>query len=87
MLFAKKPYLCGTKHKDIKVMKKVIILSVDDYNQRLVGHQSGLLSLVSGTIVSELHAYVRLSFDAVDDFSIFSAILYNLGILHRCVIL
>lgn len=68
-------------------MKRVIILSIDDYNNRLVGRYSGLLSLVATTIVSELHAYVRLSFDASDDFSVFSAGLYNLGILHRCVIL
>lgn len=68
-------------------MKKVIVLSLDDYNNRLVGHQSELLALVSDTIVSELHAYVRLSFVVADDFSVFSSTLYFLGILHRCVIL
>lgn len=68
-------------------MKMIVILSVDDYNNRLVGYQSGLLALVSETIVSELHSYVRLVFDATDDFSVFSAGLYNLGILHRCVLL
>ena len=63
----------------------VIVISIDDYNRRLVGRHSGLLALVSK--VSELHSYVRLSFDASDDFTVFSSALYHLDILHRCVVL
>lgn len=90
MLFEKSAYLCSTKIKKIKhikVMKRIVIISIDVYYNQLVGCQSSLLSLVSKTIVSELHQYVRFYFDRDDDFSVFSAALYQLRILHRCVIL
>lgn len=68
-------------------MKRVVIVDLDVYTGRMVGSCGCLLSLVSKTIVSELHHYVRLYFDRDDDFSVFSAGLYQLGILHRCSLL
>ena len=92
VLFAKSSYLCSVKKKrlhvkNLYIMKRVVIISIDVYTSQLVGNYGGLLSLVSKTTVSELHQYVRFYFDRDDDFSVFSAGLYQLGILHRCVIL
>lgn len=67
-------------------MKRIVILSVPAH-RGLIERHGALLSLVSKTVVSKYHGDIRLYFASDDDFSVFSAGLYHLGILHRCVIL
>ena len=67
-------------------MKRIVILSTAAH-RGLLARNGALLSLVSKTVVSKYYGEVRLYFDSDDDFSVFSAALYHLSILHRCVIL
>lgn len=87
MLFDKSVYLCSVKkNKGYKVMKRIVVLSTAAH-RGLIERHGALLSLVSKTVVSKFYGEVRLYFDSDDDFSVFSAGLYHLAILHRCVIL